>query len=84
MFKTSAERLSALLTSKEFTNQGRVALTVRMIEGELDDEPRQATVLLLNSEKEILPHGEMLKKLEDLDDPASVLDTPNLVVIPFD
>ena len=41
-------------------------------------------MILLNSEKDILPHAEMLKKLEDLDEPASVLETPNLVVIPFD
>ena len=55
-----------------------------MLCGDLDDQPRKATVILLNAEKEILPTAEMIKQLEDLDDPAQVLETPNLVVIPFD
>lgn len=55
-----------------------------MLKGDLDDEPRRATVLLLNAEKEILSDEEMIKQLEDLDDAATVLETPNLVVVPFD
>lgn len=55
-----------------------------MLKGQLDDEPRDATVLLLNSEKEIMADEDMIKYLEDLDDPAQLLETPNLVIIPYD
>lgn len=55
-----------------------------MLQGRLDDEPRNATVLLLNGEKEIMSEAEMIKQLEDLDDPATILETPNLLIIPFD
>ena len=86
LFKVSAARLTALLENAETWNYGgrRVALTISMLCGDLDDQPRKATVILLNAEKEILPTEEMIKQLEDLDDPAQVLETPNLVVIPFD
>lgn len=32
-----------------------------MLTGELDDEPRKATVILLNAEKEILSQEDMIK-----------------------
>ena len=54
MFKVSASRLAHLLATSDIANSGRVALTLKMLSGELDDEPRQATVILLNAEKEIL------------------------------
>ena len=82
MFKTSASRLTSLLENQ--IGHGRVTVSLHMLQGRLDDEPRNATVLLLNSEKEILSESEMLKHLEDIDDPATLLETPNLVVIPFD
>ena len=73
MFKANASRLASLIeTNPEVANSGRVALTVCMLSGKLDDviSSRQATVLLLNAEKEILSQEDMIKCLEDLDDPA--------------
>ena len=63
LFKVSAARLTALLENAETWNHGgrRVALTIQMLCGDLDDQPRKATVILLNAEKEILPHDEMIK-----------------------
>jgi hypothetical protein len=42
MFKASATRLAQLLDkpNSEVANGGRVALTVHMLTGDLDDEPR--------------------------------------------
>jgi len=59
MFKTSLSRLAQLLDSSNHYGS-RVAIALSMLKGELDDEPRRATVLLLNSEKEILPEEEMV------------------------
>ena len=88
MFKANAAKLANLVdTNADVANSGRVALTVCMLSGDLDDEvdkTRQATVIMLNAEKEILSREEMVRSLEDLDDPAQVLETPNLVIIPFD
>ena len=80
MFKTSKTRLSEQLKEKH----DNVTIALKMLRGQLDDEPRSATVLLLNVEKEILSETDMVKSLEDLDDPAQLLETPNLVVIPYD
>jgi len=84
MYKASTKRLSNLLDTTNLSNRGRVALTVHMLSGDLDDDPREATVILLNGEKEISTKEEMVTTLEDLDEPATVLETPNLVIIPFD
>lgn len=40
MFKISASRLAHLLATSDIANSGRVALTLKMLSGELDDEPR--------------------------------------------
>ena len=39
---------------------------------------------MLSAEKEILSHKQMIESLEDLDEPGQVLETPNLVIIPYD
>ena len=86
MFKTSISRLLKIMEdpNSDINSGSRVSLSLRMLGGDLDDEPRRATVIMINAEKEILSQEEMSKQLEDLDEPASVLETPNLVVIPYD
>ena len=72
MFKASVSRLIQQLEIpySDIASGGRVALTMLMLSGDLDDQPRKATVIMLNEEKEILSKEQMIKDLEDLDDPA--------------
>ena len=84
MYKISSAKLRHLLETSDIARGNRIALSLHMLSGRLNDEPRELTVILLNAEKEILSQEEMVKQLEDLDDPSEVLETPNLVVIPFD
>ena len=56
-------------------------LTGEMIDGSTS---AKATVILLSIDKEILSQEEMVKQLEDIDDQAQLLETPNLLVIPYD
>jgi len=72
MFKASVARLIQQLEipHSKVANGGRVALTMLMLSGDLDDEPRKATVIMLNDEKEILSNEQMVNELEGLDDPA--------------
>lgn len=102
MYKANSAKLEKLIESRaDVAHSGRVALTICMLSGELDDDDaegrvsisglvdnvggqRRATVIMLNAEKEILSEEEMIKNLEDLDDPSQVLETPNLVIIPHD
>ena len=84
MYKISSAKLRHLVETSDIASGNRIALSLHMLSGRLNDEPRESTVILLNAEKEILSQEEMVKQLEDLDDPSEVLETPNLVVIPFD
>ncbi len=61
MYKVNARRIAALMQSRGIETSGRVTLTLHMLTGDLDDEPRKATVLLLNAEKEILSREDMIK-----------------------
>ena len=61
MFKCNAKRIAAFMQDRNVKTSGRVSLTINMLTGELDDEPRKATVILLNAEKEILSQDDMIK-----------------------
>ena len=59
-----------------------------MLTGELSDDQHRpkghATVLLLSSDKDIMKWDDMVTQLEELDDQSQLLETPNLLLIPFD
>jgi len=61
MFKCNAKRIATFMQNRNVKTSGRVSLTINMLTGELDDEPRKATVILLNAEKEILSQEDMIK-----------------------
>ena len=41
-------------------------------------------MIMLSNEKDIMSHEEMVRALEDIEDQSTILETPNLVIIPYD